>query len=275
MDYTLRDLQLCELEILKRIKKLCEDHGICYYLSSGTLLGAVRHGGFIPWDDDVDIEMPYPDYLHFLSIAQNELGADYFIQNSETDPHVSTAFSKVRKNHTTMIPDYDQGLPGHHGVWIDVFPLVSIKNEADLKVKKQRIRISNFLTMDDMAFSKNEKWLTSQSSALMMRAVKFFRAFPLKLRKWTAKLLLRPVFRYGNDQNLGIVWTNITDCLPVSIYDGPETKLKFEDDEFSVPPKYIEYLERMYGDWKTPPPENQRSGGHGTLFIDLSRAIDE
>ena len=275
MDYTLRDLQLCELEILKRIKNICEEQGICYYLSSGTLLGAVRHKGFIPWDDDIDIEMPLPDYLRFLKIAQTELGSDYFVQNSQTDPHVSTAFSKVRKNHTTMLSDYDQGLPGHHGVWIDIFPLVSIKNKMDYQAKKLRIRISNFLSMDDKTFSKNEKWLSSQSSKVMIRLVKLCRSLPNGFRRWLSRHLLRSVYQYGTGKSIGLVWTNLTNCIPASVYDGPDTKLQFEDDEFSVPPAYIEYLERMYGDWRTPPSEDQRSGGHGRLIIDLDKAIGE
>ena len=74
----LRALQLKELEILKEFAAVCESEGICYFLNSGTLLGAVRHGGFIPWDDDIDIAMPYEDYERFLACGQEKLGDKFF-----------------------------------------------------------------------------------------------------------------------------------------------------------------------------------------------------
>lgn len=115
MGASLRDLQLCEFGILKDIKRVCEENHITYYLSSGTLLGAVRHKGFIPWDDDIDIEMPYPDYLRFVAVAQEALGPGYFLQNRDTDPAFCGLFSKVRKNNTTMLSKYEIGIAGHHG----------------------------------------------------------------------------------------------------------------------------------------------------------------
>ena len=82
---TLREIQLFELQMLKDVVKVCDDNNITYIISSGTLLGAVRYGGFIPWDDDIDIDMPLPDYKKFLKIAQRELGEKYFVQNYKTD----------------------------------------------------------------------------------------------------------------------------------------------------------------------------------------------
>lgn len=75
---TLREIQLFELQMLKDVVKVCDDNNITYIISSGTLLGAVRHGGFIPWDDGIDIDMPLSDYKKILKIAQRELGEKYF-----------------------------------------------------------------------------------------------------------------------------------------------------------------------------------------------------
>ncbi len=127
MKSTLRELQLCELQILKDVKRVCDNHRIKYYLSSGTLLGAVRHQGFIPWDDDIDIMMPYDDYRRFLKVAQGELGEQYFVQNSETDDSYAFAYTHIRKNNTAVLRDWDLMNFSHHGVWIDVFPLVKAR----------------------------------------------------------------------------------------------------------------------------------------------------
>ena len=87
IDSRLRKLQMAELEILKEFVRLCEAHGLQYYLVGGTLLGAVRHKGFIPWDDDIDVAMPRGDYDRFSQIAPKELDPRYFYQCPDTDPH--------------------------------------------------------------------------------------------------------------------------------------------------------------------------------------------
>ena len=97
----IKDVQRVELDILIKVARLCEERGFTYFIESGTALGAVRHGGFIPWDDDIDIGMPRQDYEKFLDIAQEELGDEYFVQTRKTDPNAPFSFAKVRKNGTT------------------------------------------------------------------------------------------------------------------------------------------------------------------------------
>ena len=92
----LRRLQLLELELLKRVKQICDKYRLIYYLDSGTLLGAARHKGFIPWDDDIDITMPFKDYKAFLRIAQKELGNRFFVQNYQTEGGFNRGFTKIR-----------------------------------------------------------------------------------------------------------------------------------------------------------------------------------
>ena len=139
-----------ELIILKEIKRICQKYEITYYLSSGTLLGAIRHNGFIPWDDDIDIEMPLPDYNRFLKVCETELDKRFFLQNYKTDPNDHQAFTKVRMNNTTFMPVHHTMHHIHHGFWIDIFPVVKLpRSKLFQSVNKKLIRISNYVQMGD------------------------------------------------------------------------------------------------------------------------------
>ena len=124
---TIKDVQNCQLEILKEVDRICECHKIPYYLACGTFLGAVRHKGFIPWDDDIDIYMRYDDLKRFKCICKNELSEKFFFQDFDTDCGVIWIFTKIRKNNTYMSELYgkDQSkISYHQGIWIDIFPLL-------------------------------------------------------------------------------------------------------------------------------------------------------
>lgn len=123
MNEKLRKLQLCELEILKEFVRICEKFSLRYYLTGGTLLGAVRHQGFIPWDDDIDVAMPREDYDRFAQIAPRELDPQYFYQSPDTDPYYFLSYNKVRKNGTKIYEERFENAGFHKGIFIDIFPL--------------------------------------------------------------------------------------------------------------------------------------------------------
>lgn len=119
----LRALQECELEILEEFVCTCKKHGLCFFLAGGTLLGAARHGGFIPWDDDIDIAMPREDYDRLAELAPAVLQTRYFYQNPDTDPHYFLSYAKIRKNGTEVYEERFENAKFHKGVFIDIFPL--------------------------------------------------------------------------------------------------------------------------------------------------------
>ncbi len=122
-DKTVAAAQKVMLEILLEIHRICEKHNIPYTLIAGTLLGAVRHKGFIPWDDDCDIAMMREDYERFLLVAPKELSEDYFLQTKQTDKCYPLNFAKVRKNNTVLIETGETGEENyHHGIFVDIFP---------------------------------------------------------------------------------------------------------------------------------------------------------
>ena len=123
MDSKLRKLQLCELEILCEFVRICEKHNLQYFLVGGTLLGAVRHQGFIPWDDDIDVAMPREDYDRFAAIADKELAPQYFYQSPDTDPYYFLTYAKLRKNGTEVYEERFKNAKFHKGVFIDIIPL--------------------------------------------------------------------------------------------------------------------------------------------------------
>ncbi len=271
MSFTLRELQLCELGVLKAVKSLCDKHQIRYYLSSGTLLGAVRHQGFIPWDNDIDVEMPYPDYLRFLAVAQAELGEDYFLQNSDSDPFFHFAYSRVRKNGTTMMREWEKEIPSHYGVWVDIFPMAYVGGTLDYRIKRLMLTCRTFLRMHEAVFRYNQKWLVSQSSAPTVMLVKAARSLPQGFRYKICKAIEKRIFQNREKAYLSNVWTNITRRIPKESFE-PATELLFEDELFSAPKDYDTYLRIAYGDYMTPPPEDKRGGEHGDLHVDLNHA---
>lgn len=155
-DTKLRQLQKTELSILKRFKQICDKHHLRYYLYGGTLLGAVRHEGFIPWDDDVDVCMPYSDYEIFLNVAKKELGEDYFLQTSESDKHFVAPFAKIRLNNSTFLDSKFAKRHINHGIWIDIFPLIYT---SDLIANKQKriLKICKAIQMDDLIASNPQE----------------------------------------------------------------------------------------------------------------------
>ena len=129
----LRQMQLCELEMLKEVDRLAEKYHLSYNMAYGTFLGAVRHKGFIPWDDDLDISMPLSDVKKLEAVWKKEFGEKFFLQTPHTDI-APFPFYKIRRNHTLMLDVQLKHLQMHHGVWIDIFPYVrAAKSRAGKK----------------------------------------------------------------------------------------------------------------------------------------------
>ena len=118
----LRQLQEVELSCLDEFARICEKHGISWYLGGGSLLGAIRHGGMIPWDDDIDVMMLRPEYEKCTAAVQQEIGPDYYYQSNRTDPAYHSIFDKIRRNHSVFMTEYSRRVPGmHQGIFIDIF----------------------------------------------------------------------------------------------------------------------------------------------------------
>ena len=263
----LRQLQLAELEMLCDFRALCEKHNLRYFLDYGNLLGAVRHGGFIPWDDDVDVSMPYEDYRKFLKIAQEELGDRYFLQTDDTDEQYHFCFAKIRKNGTTMVNEDQLGWDIHHGAWIDIFVLIETNPGLEFKIRTQLYRVCNFLLMDQYfdIFSPVFEKMVGKAGVKFMQLV--YRT-PRKWRKALKHWLLHRICSSRNKQGWTVAWTGLTEYFPKEVYEQT-AKLEFEGETFDVPGQYLKNLEIDYGDYMQLPPEEKRIGHGADMIIDL------
>lgn len=267
LEYTLRDIQLCELQILKDIKKVCDRHHIRYYLCGGTLLGAVRHKGFIPWDDDVDIQIPYDDYLRFLEVAQDELGPDYFVQTDETDSLYPLAYTHIRKNNTALMVEGDKHIRSHHGVWVDVFPMTCVRSRLDYRVKRAAVKMCYYLRVDEATFALDRERYTAHSSAMTVGAISLVRRLPESFRARWRRRTLDWILRGKKGSYICYLWVKLSRLFPKEFYGEKPVLLQFEDDIYPAPGDYDRYLTLEYGDYMTPPPPEKRSGRHGMYAI--------
>jgi len=130
---TLRAAQLIMLEMLLEFDAICQKHNLRYWLDSGTLLGAVRHQGFIPWDDDIDLSMPVEDYAKFTEIATSELSDKIFFQTSQTDKNFKFDYIKLRSNKADIVEfhEKEKEVGYHQGVFVDIFPMITLENTQE------------------------------------------------------------------------------------------------------------------------------------------------
>ena len=253
-----------EKEILEKVAAICEKHNIQYYLGDGTLLGAVRHKGFIPWDDDIDVLMPWEDYKRFISIAQEELGDLYFLQTNKTDPNWYRAYATVQKRGTAAIGN--KRYHAHQSIWIDIFPLANMSSKIEIQVKKLSLRISNYVLMDHYMKINEEEFrelLTPVGYALC----RGFYHIPYKIRYALHEHIVNWVCSGKGRKYTPEIWCSITDVYPYKCFNGKPKKVKFEKRLYDAPNKTKLYLRTNYGpDYMTPviQPKNMDN-----MFIDL------
>ncbi len=266
MDFDLRRLQLTELEMLKDVADFCDRNDISYFLSSGTMLGAARHSGFIPWDDDIDICMDVNNYKKFVKLAPEGLPKQYFVQNYRTDPKSCIRWTKVRINGTTSMEKNLTNYDIHYGICMDVFVMTGIP-EGRVKAIRQK-KASVFMSI------LLEKYLAeAQARSLSKLEVLLYTMIPEAIRRKIImvleKMVLLETNKYPKCYNTFYVLSDTAKTYSSSIFDKNERiKMRFEDMEFWAFGEWEEYLKDDYGDWRTLPPEDEREA-HGDIIVDF------
>lgn len=243
----LRTCQLKQLQILKEIDKICQRHQITYWLDNGSLLGAVRHKGFIPWDDDMDIVMPMEDYRRFLSVAQQELPENLFVQTKETDKTVIHPITKVRDLNTFYIEAGDDlNAEYQKGIFVDITPFIdypSILPSISRRIARgvcvayHIIHSKHYYNLRAFA----EFFYFSTKYLLFLAIWEILCTFGRKRKYLSCDLRLNG---YGIIHRAEIVY--------------PLKTILFENEQFPCPADEHQYLTDIYGDYKVIPPEEKR-----------------
>ena len=248
--YSLRAKQLEMLKIIKRIDAICKKNDIKYCLAYGTTLGAVRHSGFIPWDDDADIYMSVADYKKFEKIWKENYSDDpsFFLQNYKTDKKYPMSLPKIRNTTIDVKEKYFENMGIKEGIWVDIFVVGYYSNNALIKkIQNTAIKLGNFLTHKYFYISKNE-FVMKHHRKVRMKAM-LFRLFPDIVRIPVMKLLFRLSYNSKKKNNI----KDLPNNLPLG--DNYLEKIKmvdFEDTKMAIPAKYDEYLTEIFGDYMTP-----------------------
>ena len=177
----LRKLQMVELDILVEVDRICRKHNIEYFLAGGTLIGAIRHNGFIPWDDDIDISMTRENYNKFIEVQKKELNTDkYYFESMETDENCGMLYAKVKRKNSKYIEFASDSNRDNLGIWIDIFPIDKVKNNGRFSNMKYTV-----VYCLKMVLLKKYGYLTKMSDAkknFMVKIISFVSIFFSKKR---------------------------------------------------------------------------------------------
>jgi lipopolysaccharide cholinephosphotransferase len=252
----LRKLQLTELEILKEIHRICKKNDIKYYLIGGTLLGAVRHGGFIPWDDDIDIALPRKDYEKFCSVCEDELAPIYQIRNIKTDKGFWLNYSKIEKKNTIFVECGGTTITPKPGIFVDIFVLDKVPSENGF-IKRIVTRLVKYTTAEIYYRQLN-------NSKRNIRSKLYF--LPLSICRlkdlFVVSNYLQNLFTASSESgyyiNYGSQYPGNKETYPIKAFGSP-IEMKFEDGCFYVPEDYSYVLGHVFGsDYMQLPPEEKR-----------------
>lgn len=256
----LRAMQLKMLDILREVTALCDSHHIDYWLDSGTLLGAVRHGGFIPWDDDIDICVRLTDMPRLVAAAQRELPPHLFVQTPETDPQVRMPMCKVRDLNSFIVEGADDFSKNYaKGIYIDIFPMTewpSFGSKFSKKVARGYCRANAIL---------HAQHCYSWRSVAELFYFGAKRAICNLLWKVGGLFCRKDEYFSNTLNNSGNGNRHRTDTI------FPLSTIEFEGETFKAPHDVDRYLKDLFNNYMQLPPENQREVHAVVYCVELEK----
>lgn len=251
----LEKLQRVELEMLIEVDRICRTNNINYSLDGGTLLGAIRHKGFIPWDDDADVIMLRSEYEKFVEACRNDLDTTkFFLQDFESDPNYRWGYAKLRRNGTLFLREGQEHVNMNQGIFMDIF---IVDNVPDGKFSRELHRFICFAIRKGLY---SEVGKESAKTATLRMWFKLYNKIPREF--WVNKL--KRIYTKNNRKRTEFV-SHMTYPYPKSMKYGNYTEfyddfidMEFSGHEFKVFRQYDRYLTLLYGDYMKLPPEDKR-----------------
>lgn len=248
-----RKLQQVILFVAKEVVRICDKHNIEYHLSGGSMLGAVRHNGFIPWDDDFDIGMKRVEFERFLQVCESELDKNrFFLQTEKSEKNFCFSFAKIRLAGTHFIEDFSQNADVNDGIFVDIFPYDNLPDETWKRIW--------FLLRNQIL--KNMIWVKCGYGEIQqMKSLKYklFKILGYPFSVETMKRKRYALITKNNIRQTEMCFTSDyskqairNSWLNVSVY------YTFESERFKGVEKYDDYLKALYGDYMKLPDEQDR-----------------
>ena len=273
---TFRELQLTQLQVLKEMDRICKKNDITYYLAWGSLLGAVRHQGFIPWDDDVDVCMSIEDMLRFEEACRRDLGEEFYYLSRSQNKYNYIFWHLIGLKGTTCNIRERLDLPSDNGICIDIFPLFALPDDKSQwpayhrLMKRYQLLCEKYLHVHTL---KREPSLVGKCKKMVHALV------PDRLNlRWSQKALSKLINLQGKTRTYLADYS--TGSLPAvfssEIFETT-VELPFEGVSFPAPVGYDEYLKTTYGDYMTPPPLAERANHceRNDILIDFHKPYRE
>lgn len=257
----IKKLWALQIDLVKQVEILCQKYGLSYYLIGGGCIGAIRHNGCIPWDDDLDIAMKREDYNIFMEKASSELKDPYFLQTPITDPGFYRPHIVLRNGNGTCISKGNQKLSCNNGICIDIFPLDGFEDNLQCRVFRKISHIRNLVAVTSYNAS------SASNHKILRRVIRLMKiiVFPFGIRhffKNQNKICTKLSLKYPKD--IGIQYVHFSKlCWTWSKVLFDEIKWHtFEYTKMPIPAGYHEVLTSTYGDYMQFPPIEKRGDKH-------------
>lgn len=273
----LRRLQLIELDILLELDRICRENDIQYYISAGTLLGAVRHKGFIPWDDDLDVYMYRGEYEKFCEVCKTKMNTEkYFLQNAETDQAYRWGYAKIRRKGTEYVRRGQETIKCMTGVSIDIFVIDHFPDLLPVRLLHYLLRRACIKTLYSVVGAAGDP---NRLKRFIYRGLrKIDKNIPLSILEWMGKTANKRPSRaigctafYRNDR-----WYKKSKFVKYKDYEvkadwfKERVEIEFEGFLFFSCKEYSHYLRVKYGDyWKYPPVSKRYLHAPSRYFLDV------
>lgn len=262
-DQIRRDVRKVQLNILKKLDEVCNNNNLRYYLAFGTCLGALRHKGFIPWDDDIDVLMPYADAKKLISL-QNEFGDRYFVQSKETDPDYRSIAMRVRDVETTCIEADEADLRTKKGIYVDVYPYYECS-------ANKVIRVIDILRSNMLKVLVNNRAPINHGRAIATIAKVILSLYSDTRRTRTIRRLEDRLSSVRGPEILDYFGQDVSLLTAISYpkeWFAEPSKLEFEGFLFNGATEPDKYMKKRYGDYMKLPPIEDQVVHHTYIIVD-------